>query len=243
MSGLKQVVPSAASENICAFCGIGSSGLCAALSPQELAEFERLGKHVAFSPKDALFSQGERSTRVYIITDGVVRLYKLLPDGRRQVIGFKLPGDLVGLSAAETHALSGDAINHVMACQFPKQAIARFSHDKLAMLRRMNEMANRELTRAHERMMLLGRFTADEKMASFLVGWRDRLAEIGRSKPDILLPMSRRDIADYLGLTIETVSRTFTKLEKEKVFAVVAGGVRIVDEKRALLLASALPRR
>jgi CRP/FNR family transcriptional regulator len=242
MSGLKRAVPPMAIENPCAFCCVSASGLCSTLTPDQLAEFERMGKHAMFAPKEALFSQGELSTRVFIVTGGVVRLYKLLPDGRRQVIGFKVPGDLIGLSAGETHALSGDAINHVSACQYPKQSFARFSQDKLALLRKMNELANRELTRAHER-MLLGRFSADEKMASFLVGWRERLADLGRTNDEIALPMSRRDIADYLGLTIETVSRTFTKLEKEKVLAVVAGGVRIIDEKRAMQLAAALPHK
>ena len=243
MSGLKHAVPPVANESACAFCSVSTSGLCAALTSAQLVEFERMGKHAMFAPKEALFSQGEVSTRIFIVTEGVVRLYKLLSDGRRQVIGFKLAGDIVGLSAAETHALSGDAINHVAACQLSKQSFARFSHEKPAMLRKMNELANRELARAHERMMLLGRFSADEKMASFLVGWRERLAGLGRAKIDVPLPMSRRDIADYLGLTIETVSRTFTKLEKENVVAVIPGGVRIVDERRAVQLAAALPQK
>ena len=94
---------------------------------------------------------------------------------------------------------------------------------------RINEFASRELMLAQEQMLLLGRRTAEEKVASFLVGWRERLAHIGDDRQTIALPMSRQDIADYLGLTIETVSRTLTRFEREKMLIIVAGGVRLLD--------------
>ncbi len=227
-------------ENTCTQCGVCSYSICGALVGDELVELDRMAKRAVFGPKEALFSQSEPSTRIFNISEGVVRIYKLLPDGRRQVIGFKLPGDFLGLTAADTHNLSADAIGHVAVCWFQKAAFMRFVDHKLPLLRRMNEFATRELGLAQERMLLLGRYSAEEKMASFIVNWRDRLARVDRSK-DLVLPMSRRDIADYLGLTIQTVSRTFTKLERDGVIAVVPGGVKLRNEKRAQLLALAMP--
>lgn len=241
MVGLREAVVASSADSPCGFCTALVHGICAALSPDERAEIDRLAKRAAIEPKEALFSQGQAASRVYTVTSGVVRLYKLLPDGRRQIIGFRISGDFIGLASGANHALSADAINRVTLCWFSKPAFARFSEDKPPMLRKLNEFAHREIAAAHERMLLLGRFTADEKIASFVLGWRERTRKIGRVKEIVELPMSRRDIADYLGLTIETVSRTFTKLERDKVFAVVAGGVRLTDEKRAAALATALP--
>jgi CRP/FNR family transcriptional regulator, anaerobic regulatory protein len=87
--------------------------------------------------------------------------------------------------------------------------------------------------------VLLGRRSADEKVATFLVGWRDRLSRLGKVSTTVPLPMSRQDIADYLGLTIETVSRTLTKLERAGVIAIVPGGIRLLDSARAEALAAA----
>jgi CRP/FNR family transcriptional regulator, anaerobic regulatory protein len=97
----------------------------------------------------------------------------------------------------------------------------------------------RELNHARDHMVLLGRRSADEKLATFVVGWRDRLVELRGLSNKIPLPMSRQDIADYLGLTIETVSRTFTKLEREGIIAILPGGVSFRDLARAEALAAA----
>jgi CRP/FNR family transcriptional regulator len=92
---------------------------------------------------------------------------------------------------------------------------------------------------AQDQMLLLGRRTAEEKVAAFLVGWRERQARAGDEQQTITLPMSRQDIADYLGLTIETVSRTLTRLEREKLLIIIAGGVRLLDSTRAEAMAAA----
>jgi len=168
-----------------------------------------------------------------------VRLSKLLPDGRRQIIGFALPGDFLGTGPGDRYHCSADAIGPVVTCRISKSTFWQFVENKPHVLRRMNEFAARELYQAQDQMLLLGRRTAEEKVASFLVSWRDRLARLGTATATISLPMSRQDIADFLGLTIETVSRTFTKLEREGVIDIVRGGVRLRDPKRAEALAAA----
>ena len=223
----------------CADCVARPFAICAALEQDELRELEQLGHHVQFRPNAPVFSQEESAASCYNLIEGVIRLYKLLPDGRRQIVGFALSGDFLGMTATDRHSFSADAVGPVVVCQFPKRSFSRFIEERPSVLRRINEFAARELALAQDQMVLLGRRSAEEKVATFLIGWRDRLARIGPVTATVALPMSRQDIADYLGLTIETVSRTFTKLERDGVIEILAGGVRLSDPKRAEALAAA----
>ena len=168
-----------------------------------------------------------------------MRLYKLLPDGRRQIVGFALPGDFLGMATSARHSFSADAIGAVAVCRFSKTSFARFIEDKPHLLRRINELAIRELSQAQDHMVLLGRRSAEEKVATFLLGWRDRLVQLRGPANTVPLPMSRQDIADFLGLTIETVSRTFTKLERDRVIGIQPGSVCLLDPARAEAMAAA----
>lgn len=131
------------------------------------------------------------------------------------------------------------AIEAVSVCRFSANAFAHFIEQPLNFLLRINEFAARELMLAREQMPLLERRTAEEKVAAFLIGWRARLAHIGDGRQTITLPMSRQDIADHLGLTIETVSRTLTRFEREKMLIIVSGGVRLRESSRVEAMAAA----
>jgi CRP/FNR family transcriptional regulator len=193
----------------------------------------------SWPPNEALFTTGQAAGTVYNLTAGFARLYKLLPDGRRQVIGFALPGDFLGVTPSHRYSYSADSIDAVSACRLSAEAFIHFIEQRPHFLLRINEFAARELVLAREQMLLLGRRTAEEKVAAFLVGWRERLAHIGDNRQTIAQPMSRQDIADYLGLTIETVSRTLTRFQREKMLAIVTGGVRLLDSSRAEAMAAA----
>jgi CRP/FNR family transcriptional regulator len=223
----------------CTECAVRRLSVCAALDNADLRELAHLGRYVHFGAGETVFAQEGMTTSFYNLLEGVVRLYKLLPDGRRQIIAFALPGDFLELAASARHNFSADAIGPVVLCQFPKSAFARFSEDRPDLLRRINELAVRELSQAQNHMVLLGRRSAEEKVATFLIGWRDRLVQITGPSPTVSLPMSRQDIADYLGLTIETVSRTFTKLERDGVIAIMPGSICLLDPARAEALATA----
>jgi CRP/FNR family transcriptional regulator, anaerobic regulatory protein len=223
----------------CSTCAVRSLSVCGALDQADLAAFERIARHVDLTPNEALFTAGQAATSVHNITAGVARLYKLLPDGRRQVIGFALPGDFLGTLPSDRYNYSADAIEAVSVCRFPADAFTHFIEHRPHFLLRINEFAARELMLAQEQMLLLGRRTAEEKVAAFLVGWRARLALIGDEWQTISLPMSRQDIADNLGLTIETVSRTLTRFERKKMLIIVSGGVRLLDSGRAEAMAAA----
>ena len=223
----------------CLLCALRSLSICGALQEKELLELARLSQRMRLSSKTPLFSEGDQSDAAYNVTEGTVRLSKLLPDGRRQIVGFALPGDFIGVTPGGCYGFSADAIEPVMVCRFLKESFARFVAGKPWMLQRMNDFARQELVLAQDHMVSLGRRSAEEKVAAFLIGWRNRLQRIGRAAKTVYLPMSRQDIADYLGLTVETVSRTLTKLERDGVIVIVPGGVRLLDTRRAEALAAA----
>ena len=206
--------------------------ICACLASDELALLDALAHPVTFGAKETLFVQGQPAEAVYNLTGGAVRLYKLLPDGRRQIVGFALPGDFLGLAMRDAFGFSADAIETVTACAFPRSAYSALVDAKPHLLKRLHEFATHELTLAHEQMLLLGRRTAEEKLICFLLGMQQRWARLGKPSVTVPLPMTRQDIADFLGLTIETVSRTFTRLSKEKTILIVPGGVRVMNPER-----------
>jgi CRP/FNR family transcriptional regulator len=145
-----------------------------------------------------------------------VKLYKLLGDGRRQITGFLFAGDFLGLALNSTYSYTAEAIEPVTACRFPRQKLERLFDEYPRLEKRMLGMAVDELAAAQDQMLLLGRKTAKEKVASFLLMLARRQEHRGMDAAgSIEVPMSRSDIADYLGLTIETVSRTLTQLRKE----------------------------
>jgi CRP/FNR family transcriptional regulator, anaerobic regulatory protein len=223
---------------ICARCGVRPLSVCAALELNELQQLEGLAQVGCLGAKATLFAQDEPAEFVYNLTNGVVRLYKLLPDGRRQVVGFALPGDFLGLALADHYGFSADTIEAATVCRFSRQAFAALVDAKPHLLRRMHEFATHELSLAHEQMVILGRRNAGERIACFLIGLRDRWSRIhGHLSVHIALPMSRQDIADFLGLTIETVSRTLNRLARDKLIVIVPDGVRLLDVARMEALA------
>lgn len=223
----------------CLLCALRSLSICGALDERELTELTRLSQRIRLASRAPLFSEGDRADASYNVSEGTVRLSKLLPDGRRQIVGFALPGDFIGVAPGNCYGFSADAIEPVMVCRLMREPFARFVENKPLMLQRMNDFARQELVLAQDHMVTLGRRSAEEKVAAFLVGWRNRLQRIGRAAKTVYLPMSRQDIADYLGLTVETVSRTLTKLERDGVIVIVPGGVRLMNTTRAEALAAA----
>ena len=213
----------------CAKCGVRMLSVCGALEEGELAKLESLSHSTTFEPKATLFSQDDSADSVFNITDGMVRLYRLLPDGRRQIVGFAMAGDFLGLALLDHYGVSADAITHVTACRFVRRQFSAFVDEKPHLLRRLHEFASHELSLAQDQMVLLGRRSAEERVAAFILQMRDRRRRLGHTSVTLPLPMSRQDMADYLGLTIETVSRTLTKLAKDKLILVVPDGLRLLE--------------
>lgn len=213
----------------CNDCEIKGLSVCDSLAPNEFDELERIGRTMSFPAKTTLFEQGREAAFVSNITSGALRLSKLLPDGRRQVVGFALPGDFLGLAFAPSHMFTADSLTPVKICQFSRMGFSELLDRNSKLLRALMNMAAHELTLAQEQMVVLGRRTAEEKIASFLIGMRNRYARIHGPSVHVPLPMTRLDIGDYLGLTVETVSRMMTKMAREKLIVIVPDGVRLLD--------------
>jgi CRP/FNR family transcriptional regulator len=211
------------------FCGGTSDG-------HELQDLQRLATQVYFRSGKTIFPEGEPAESAFGLSQGVVRLYKLLPDGRRHVVAFALPGDFLGMPLADRHSFSADAIGEVALCRFPRDELTKFIQSSPSMMRRMVEFATRELDMAQDQLLLLGNGSAEERVAMFLVSWRNRLARLSVFSETVPLPMRRQDIADFLGLKLETISRTLAKLEQKNVIRVVSKGVFLIGLEHTLLV-------
>jgi len=223
----------------CLKCDVRLISICDALDPAELEALEHINHATTFAPKTALFEQGGAAGSFFSVTEGMVRLYKSLPDGRRQITGFALTGDFLGLALLDRYGITAEAVTQVHACRFNRRSFLDYIDDKPHLLRRLHEFAEHELSLAQEQMLLLGRKTAEEKMAAFLINLQRRYSRIAPISVTIALPMSRQDIADYLGLTIETVSRTLTRMAREKTILIVPDGVRLLSPHRLDALTAA----
>ena len=173
---------------------------------------EMLGAPIRFERNVEVYGEGEAAEYFYQVVKGAVRTYKVLQDGRRQIGAFHLPGDIFGLEAGDEHSFSAEAIGDCTIRVAKRSGIvARAARDSDVAADLWAATA-KSLRGAQEHMLLLGRKTAEERVASFLLKMAGRSGGAG-AEPTIELPMCRQDIADYLGLTIETVSRTLTHLE------------------------------
>ncbi|MGZ8282117.1 MAG: cyclic nucleotide-binding domain-containing protein [Allosphingosinicella sp.] len=213
--------------------------VCAVLESDDLGTFKRLGWTLRLRRGQTIFHEGDPANRVFTVTRGTVKLYKLLPDGRRQVTGFMFPGDFLGISLDEEHAVSAEALEDVQLCGFPRSRFGEFVEAHPQMERQLYCRAAHELGAATEQMVLLGRKTALERLATFFVQLLDRAERDGGGEAGSFdLPMSRSDIADYLGLTKETVSRVLGQLRDQRLTRLIAlDRIEVLDRRGLALLA------
>ena len=225
------------SDAACASCGARAFSVCGRLGDEDLAKLDSIAERTALKAGEGLIRQGDPAGHVFNITSGSVRVYKLLPDGRRQITGFLFAGDFVGLATGEDYAFSAEAIEDATLCRFRKSDYRALIRQAPALESALLERATHELAAAQNQMLLLGRKTALERVASFLLNLPEdpvRPATDGL----VRLPMTRAEIADYLGLTIETVSRVFSRLKTTGVIRLVSlHELRIENPDRLAALA------
>lgn len=225
----------------CQGCEVRDKAVCGVLDRARLEKFRSLGWTLKLSSGQALFHEGDPATRVFTLTRGTLKLYKLLADGRRQVTGFLHPGDFLGISVDDEHAFSAEALEESQLCWFPRGRFDDFVEEQPTMERELYRMAAHELAAAQQQFVLLGRKTASERLASFLL-LLDERAELsnGVGAAMVRLPMSRSDIADYLGLTKETVSRVMSALKRDRIIRLESLDlIQILDRDRLEHLAEA----
>lgn len=185
-----------------------------------------------------LFADGDDAETVFEIVQGIIKLYKLLPDGRRQIMGFVSTDRLIGLAEGDEYPYTAEAVTDVTLCRYSRNQFNKLLDEVPGFARRVLAARSQDLECAQDQMLLLGRKTAIERMATFLLdlGKLQLASSGGRS---LQVPMTRADIADYLGLTIETVSRSLAKLKREQIIKLPGAlNITVMDRSRLEELAA-----
>lgn len=215
-------------------CDVEERALCAGLTPEGMRGVRSIRGNSRLAAQQTVFREGDPAEHVYTLMSGTVKLSKLLLDGRRQIIGFLFPGDFFGFGLDGAYGYTAEAVTDVALCRFAESRLMRLAEDMPELGRRLTDRLVSELAFAQEQMLLLGRMTAREKVARFLLSLSRRAERRGEPATPIAVPMSRLDIADYLGLTIETVSRTLTALKREGLVALPSGHMVALRDAAAL---------
>lgn len=180
----------------------------ALMSAVQSGPLEIMGALKPYQRNEEIYGAGEPAEYLYKVVEGTVRTFTILEDGRRQVSAFYLPGDYFGLEAGNCHLCSCEAISTAKILFFKRSAVLALANRDSSVARQLWEITAADLSRAQDHILLLIK-SAHERVGSFLLG----IARRAKASTEVDLPMSRQDIADYLGLTIETVSRTLTNFE------------------------------
>ena len=208
----------------CITCEARAHSVCNAVDHADLDRLAALATPLVMEAGRCFIEEGDPAEHFFNVTQGTAKLFKLLPDGRRQITGFATTGHFLGLAVSSIYAFGAEAVDEVRVCRFQRTKLRLMLDDYPAMEKRLLEVASNELVAAQEQMLLLGRKTARERLASFLVARASTATGVtlfGQHGASVVsLPMTRSDIADYLGLTIETVSRTLTRFKTEKLIDV-----------------------
>lgn len=199
---------------ICANCGSRVAGLCKPLDAAALDEVVAETEQMSFAARDLLFDEGDRAGHVYTLVQGTAKLTRLLADGREQVLGFRFPGDVIGYTVGDRYPFGAQLLTPAVVCRLDRLRLEALLRRFPVLERRFRDLCVQELAATQDQLVSVGRRTAEGRVAAFLLS----LAEAGRRrevKGGVLdMPMTRADIADFLGLTLETVSRTLTAFRR-----------------------------
>lgn len=207
----------------CDNCVVRNRAICAALDSTEIQALNAIGRRRKLEPGQSLLWEGEDSVLVANVIEGVLKLSTGTSDGREQIVGVVYPSDFIGRPFGKQTAHSVTALTDATVCVFSRTDFDSFAREHPALEHKLLQRTLSELDRTRQWMLVLGRKSASERIAAFLLDMSERLVEPGCvASPDephqtFDLPFSRQQVADVLGLTIETVSRQFTKLKSEGV--------------------------
>ncbi|MBN8874259.1 MAG: helix-turn-helix domain-containing protein [Rhodospirillales bacterium] len=204
-------------------------------TPEPLDLLEQFGATLRFGRDHEIHAEGDAAEFCYRVVSGCVRTVRLLEDGRRQVGEFLLAGEVFGLDELDTHSFAAETVTETVLRRYPRRMVEALAESRPALARRLRQLALEHLRVTQERTLLLGRKTATERLASFVLEFDRRMPASGRGLLD--LPMSRTDIADHLGLTVETVCRVLAALKREGTIQVSRTGLQLLDRTTLLDLA------
>ena len=216
----------------CGDCALNQLCLPASIGGSDLDRLDHVVKQRApIERGDMLFREGVKQPALYIVRSGSLKTYVTLPEGDVQILGFHIAGELVGLDglANEGHRCSAEALERSIVCEVPFDALSQVSAKIPGLQQQLFRVMSREFGRELEHPVMMGRKQAISRLAIFLRSLSERLHGIGHDPREITLSMSRQELANYLGLVIETVSRLFSRLQTLGVLKVERRTVRILD--------------
>ena len=216
----------------CSNCNMRDLCLPVDLSRDEMARLDDLVATRRKVPRGAhLFTSGEPFTALFAVRTGFFKTSVATPDGRDQVTGFQMAGEIIGMDGIvhQRYSCDATALEDAEVCIMPFERVEEFSRAIPALQQHVHRVMSREIVREHSVMMLLGSMRAEERLAAFLLNLVQRLHARGFSQSELVLRMTREEIGSYLGLKLETVSRTFSKFVEEGIVEVKQRHVRILD--------------
>tara|TARA_B100000586_G_scaffold61121_1_gene42196 strand:+ start:285 stop:899 length:615 start_codon:yes stop_codon:yes gene_type:complete len=187
-----------------------------------LEKFSKISSEKNYTNKENIFIQNDPAKHLFNITEGNVKIYQLLDDGRIQIIGFLYPGDFFGSYKNNKYNYSAESIGDLKTCVFDQKILEQYLDENPVLAKELLNQTSFELTVAQDRITVLGKLSAIERISTFLTNISEQRKRIGWQNNPISLPMTRQDIADYLGLTIETVSREFSNLKSSNLIKVIS---------------------
>ncbi len=218
----------------CGDCTLAELCLPLGLNLDDLAELDNIIKQARpLQRGDYLFNTGDPFQRLYAIRSGAIKVYKVSEDGNEQILGFYLPGELLGFDAIEEqrHVCTAVALETSSYCSIPFSRLEDLCRQLPGLQHQMYRLMSREISTENKSLLLLGKKNAEDKIATFLISLSTRLNLLGYSATEFRLPMSRQEIGNYLGLTVETVSRIFSRLQKEKLISIDRKLIKIINTK------------
>lgn len=213
----------------CHRCQVRSHSICGAVDGGDLDRLDALAHRGKYAGQQRIFSQGDPPGFVYVITSGVANIDKVQPKGRRQIVQFAIPGDLLGLSITAGGDYGASAITGVAACRFSLKAFSQFASERRSVFRSLYGHVAREIEAAQEQVRMLGASMAAARVAWFLLAMEKRWARIAGNRTEFPLPMTRDDIGCFLGLSLETVSRTMSEFARRGLIVFSRRNLRILD--------------
>ncbi len=219
----------------CQKCSLADLCMPHGMDTGEISQLDEIIKRQQpFQPGQHLYHAGDKSSSIFAVRSGALKTYCITEDGDEQVLGFGLPGELVGFDglAGNHYSSTCVALETTSICELPFNQLEDLCHSLPGLQKQMMRLVGKEITSDHHMLMMLGQRSAEERLASFLLSLSARYKTRGLSASEFYLPMSRQDIGNYLGLAIETVSRLFAHFQDDKLLTVNRKQIKILDHAK-----------
>jgi CRP/FNR family transcriptional regulator len=233
--------PPDAKGHLCDRCGSRVAGLCRPLDAAGLDEVSNASAQITLPARSTIFREGDAAGRVFTLIDGFAKLTRLLPDGKQQVVGFRFAGDVIGYTTRPAYGFDAELLTNARLCRLDRPQLDDLLRRYPLLERRLLDLCVQELATTQDQLVTVGRRSAEARVAAFLTSLIAAGARRGRPGPVFEMPMTRADIADFLGLTLETVSRSLTAFRKRGwIREPVHHQVELLDEAALTALAEGL---